>query len=98
MSTNLLSVIILGLEKSYIPTSTKMDEAKKSPIYNTFAKELCDDNCKLSTFKAYSEHSNSLQLTFPHNEIVSLTHPAKIAPRLEMTHSGELKPRMHTPW
>ena len=75
-----------------------MDEAKKSPIYNTFAKELCDDNCKLSTFKAYSEHSNSLQLTFPHNEIASLTHPAKMAPRLEMTHSGELKPRMHTPW
>ena len=45
----------LGLEKSYIPTSTKMDEAKKSPIYNTFAKEICDDNCKLSPSEDGSE-------------------------------------------
>ena len=26
------------------------------------------------------------------------THPANMAPRAEMTHSGELKPRMATAW
>lgn len=51
---------------------------------------------RIANMLQFFENIYNLSCTL--HEIVPPTHPANMAPKLEMTHSGELKPMMHTPW